>query len=639
MSSFNDDEEPLRKPGPPARLTQRVQLIKYHSPHAPLAPNNQKVVLDLKGASSAASRAPLDLVTVIDVSGSMDFEGRLDSAKKALRFIIRKLTDDDRLSIVEFDYEATRICPLRCATEAAKVDLEALVGRLVTRGLTNIQAGLDTGLSVLSQRRFTAGRAANIMLLSDGGENIGDARRVDPGDVPVHTFGFGSDHDSTLMGAISRRSLGGVYNFVDESNKPTILSETFSQILAGLVTIVAQDLELTVTPFLDEATIKAVEAGTYPRKAATDGSSSVAIQFGTLYSTEERKVVVELALRDHSSFRPYNADVAKVQYRFSFEGQQFTSSTELITIHRSKRAPAGTAGAPPPQVQAEVARLKHADSIKAAMDKADGDKLEDARNVLAEALKALERLVVDPMVDMLRKELEKLLELFKTQEIYQRQGRPAAISSIASHDRQRFTARGDAEDIRIFATQRMDTYLEQAKQDDDKPIPTADDDIKEELEPEAEAEAVPRPEPVTQEVPAAPKPKAWEGRTLSLGLRSVTAVLSLVAFSVMLSAMTSTWDDDSYGLYEPYRYGVGVNAVVCFYSIAQAFAEILRLVLAYLLISSSSAAASRNRLWALRHGKDQFDSEINIAVSFSFLGFLALSANALISMANLFSRI
>jgi hypothetical protein len=551
MPSFNDDEEPLRKPGPPVRLTQRVQLIKYHSPHAPLAPNDQKVVLDLKGASSAASRAPLDLVTVIDVSWSMNSQGRLDSAKKALRFIIRKLTDDDRLSIVKFDHEATRICPLRCATEAAKVDLEALVGRLVTRGWTNIQAGLETGLSVLSQRRFTAGRAANIMLMSDGEQNRGDAMKVDPGEVPVHTFGFGSDHDSTLMAAISRKSLGGVYNFVDDSNKPTLLSETFSQILAGLVTIVAQDLELTVTPFMDEATIKAVEAGTYPRKAATDGSSSVAIQFGTLYSTEERKVVVELALRDHSSFRPYNADVANVQYRFSFEGQQFASNTELITIHRSKRAPVGTAGAPPPQVQAEVARLKHADSIKAAMDKADGDKLDDARNVLAEALKALERLVVDPMVDMLRKELEKLLELFKSKEIYQRQGRPAAISSLASHDRQRFTARGDAEDIRIFATQRMDTYLEQAKQDDDKPIPTAADDIMEEQEPEPEA--VPRMEPVQQDVPAAPKPKAWEGRTLSLGLRAVTAVLSLVAFSIMLSAMTSAWDGDGYGLYEPYR--------------------------------------------------------------------------------------
>ncbi|CAL4984304.1 unnamed protein product [Urochloa decumbens] len=683
---FNDDEEPPpAKPGP-ARPMQRVQLIKYHSLNAPLAPNDQKVVLELKGASSATSRAPLDLVTVIDISGSMVLEGRLDSAKRALRFIIRKITDDDRLSIVQFDDEATRICRLRCATEAAKADLEALVAKLEPCGLTNIQAGLETGLSVLNGRSFTTGRAASIMLLSDGGENMGNARSVDPGSVPVHTFGFGSGHDSTLMGAIAKKSLGGVYNFVYDSNnegrmqgpspflfplgwalapastrgygsspgnKPTVLSEAFSQILAGLVTIIAQDVELTVTPFLDEAIINKVDAGTYPTSTATDGIT-IQIQFGTLYSAEERKVIVELALRDHTSFRPYSSDVAKVLYRFSFEGQQFTSNTELVTIYRSRKAPDAADDAPPPQVQAEVARRQHADSIKAAMEKADRDNLEDARNILVEALKALERLA-DPMVDMLRKELHKLLELFKSKAIYERQGRPAAISSLASHDRQRFTARGDAEDIRIFATQRMDTYLEQAKQDDDRPIPTAAaDDDKEEPEPEPDLE----PELVPQDVPAAPKPMAWEGRTLSMALRAIAAVLSLLAFSIMASARTSGWNDS--GRFETYRYTIGVNVVVCFYSIVQAVAKIHRLVwpssisrsissyccslfldqaLAYLLISASSAAASRNHLWVSKLGTDQYNKKINIAVWFSFLGFLALSANALISMANLFSRI
>ncbi|OEL30536.1 hypothetical protein BAE44_0008445 [Dichanthelium oligosanthes] len=62
-------------------------------------------------------------------------------------------------------------------------------------------------------------------------------------------------------------------------------------------------------------------------------------------------------------------------------------------------------------------------------------------------------------------------------------------------------------------------------------------------------------------------------------------------------------------------------------------------VLAYLLMSASSAAASRNHLWVSRFGEDQFSRKINVAVWFSFLGFLALSANALISMANLFGRI
>jgi hypothetical protein len=539
--AFNDDEEPPpAKPGPARPMQQQVQLTKYHNPKAPLAPNDQKVVLELKGVSSAASRAPLDLVAVIDVSGSMERGGKLENAKKALRFITRKLTNHDRLSIVRFDHEAARVCPLRCATEAAHAELDALVGSLEPRGATNIQAGLETGLDVLRERRFSTGRAANIMLMSDGGQNEGDARKIEPGDVPVHTFGFSSGHDTTLMDEIAKKSLGGVYNFVDdESDRPTNLSETFSQVLAGLVTIIAQDLELTVTPFLDEATISKVEAGSYPvdmgTATGTGGSSSnsVTVRFGTLYCTEARKVIVELALKDHTAFRPYNANVADVRYRFSFAGQQVTSNPERITIRRSRRA----AVAPPPQVQAEVARRQHADSIKAAMEKADGDKLEDARSILAEALKALER-IADPMVDMLRKELLKLLELFKTPDAYERQGRPSAMSSVASHDRQRFTARGDAEDIRIFATRRMDTYLGQAKQPDDKPIPSADDDVQEE----------PPEVPRAQDVLAGPRAGK---RTLALALRLVTVVLSLVAFSIMASTRTSAWNAGS--RYEPYR--------------------------------------------------------------------------------------
>ncbi|XP_062197278.1 uncharacterized protein LOC133900161 [Phragmites australis] len=730
--SFNDDEEPPpTKPGParPGGITglptRQVQLSKYHNPNAPMAPNDQQVLLELKGISSAASRAPLDLVAVIDVSGSMEGD-KLENAKKALCFIIRKLTDRDRLCIVQFDHEVTRLCPLRCATEAVRADLEALVCGLKARGATNIKAGLETSLRVVNERKLTAGRAANIMLMSDGQHNEGDwdpNTNFDPLNMPVHTFGFGRDHDSIMLGAIAKKSLGGVYNFVDDSDKLTNLSETFSQILAGLVTIIAQDLELTVTPVQGEATIKKVDAGTYQLNTSSDGSSSVTVKFGTLYSTEERSVIVELALSDRTAFDPYRADVAVVQYRFTAQGQQVTSNPERITIDRSWRKPDPDDA--PPQLLNEVTRRQHADSIREAMEMADVEKLEDARSKLAEALKALDRIVdpmvdmlrkellkllelfttketykkqgrpyaisslashgrqrsaargdaedvwqhadtiraamkmadggklhdarnklaealkaldriVNPMADMLRKELLKLLELFKTKETYQKQGRPYAISSLASHDRQRFAARGDPEDVRLFATRRMDTYLEQAKQLDEKPeekLPSADDDVQEEPE-------------VSQDVPDSPT--IGERRTLSVALRVLTAVLSLLAFSIMASARTSG----------PYRYDVGVNVIVCFYSVAQVLVEIRRLVspmlrstsyywvtlfldqvLAYLLMSASSAAASRNRLWVSRFGTDPFSSRINTAVWFSFVGFPALSANALISMVNLFSKI
>jgi hypothetical protein len=154
--------------------------------------------------------------------------------------------------------------------------------------------------------------------------------------------------------------------------------------------------------------------------------------------------------------------------------------------------------------------------------------------------------------------------------------------------------------------------------------------------------------------------KVGERRSLSVALRVATAVLSLAAFAVMVSARTTGWAGDYFGRHEQYRYAVGVNVIVCAYSIAQSICEIRRLIsprsifrskssyyfsllldqaLAYLLMSASSAAASRNDLWVTRFGTDPFNKKINSALWLSFIAFLTLAANALISMANLFSMV
>ncbi|KAG8057060.1 hypothetical protein GUJ93_ZPchr0002g23037 [Zizania palustris] len=489
--SFNDDEQshpasnnnggPSRLPGITGVPVGQVQLTKYHNKEAPLAPNEQEVLLELKGVSSAVSRAGLDLIAVLDVSGSMAGD-KLDKVKAALLFVIRKLTDEDRLSIVTFSNRAARLCPLRFVTEAAQADLKALVGGLVADGGTNIKAGLETGLAVAAGRRLTAGRAVNILLMSDGQQNDGDARQVHPGNVPIHTFGFGADHDPAVLEAVAKKSREGLFHYVADGVN---LTAPFSQLLGGLLTIIAQDLELTITRFDDEATIKRVDAGTYPQSSAGNGSS-VTVQFGTLYSTEVRRVMVYLELVDSTMLSRYDALVVEVQFSYSLQGTTCFSTPDPVVIGRSGSAPDPAEAPKKQEVQTEMARLQHAESIREARSMADGNKLEQARFKLVDAQNALEDILdqANPMVDMLREELAQLLRLMETQELYNKQGRPYAISSLASHDRQRFAARGDAEAVRLFATPRMDAYLEQAKkfdEDPEAPLPSAAADLKQEV--------------------------------------------------------------------------------------------------------------------------------------------------------------
>ncbi|URD96745.1 CASP-like protein [Musa troglodytarum] len=61
-------------------------------------------------------------------------------------------------------------------------------------------------------------------------------------------------------------------------------------------------------------------------------------------------------------------------------------------------------------------------------------------------------------------------------------------------------------------------------------------------------------------------------------------------------------------------------------------------ILAYLLMSASSAAASRNDVWVSRFGSDGFTHKANASIAMSFLAFVALALSSLVSAYKLFGR-
>lgn len=167
----------------------------------------------------------------------------------------------------------------------------------------------------------------------------------------------------------------------------------------------------------------------------------------------------------------------------SFQGRPFYAPPVTLNVSRTG---ASADERERPEVRNEETRLLTAKMIKEARVMADGNKLDDARDKLVEAQNSLEDVddESNPLIEMLRSELQQLLKLMKSQEIYEKQGRPFALSSETSHNRQRFAARGDIESLRLFATPRMDKYLEQAKsfdEDPSKPLPSVDEDVKEEI--------------------------------------------------------------------------------------------------------------------------------------------------------------
>ncbi|XP_028111014.1 E3 ubiquitin-protein ligase WAV3-like [Camellia sinensis] len=312
-----------------AFLAGKTKATIINKTTAPLEESKFKVMLELTGAGSGNDRSGVDLVTVLDVSGSMRGE-KLEKMKIAMLFMIKKLGPIDRLSIVTFNEGSQRLCPLRQITENSQGEIENLVNSLVANGGMNISAGLQTGLKVLNDRILTSGREVGIMLMSGGQQNKGgDAAQVSVGNVPVYTYGFGADYDPMVLNAIANNSMGGTFSDVRNQDN---LSIAFSQCLAGLLTVVVQDLKLTVTQV--ESTIVKVSAGNYPQ-SKDDAAGSVTVSFGDLYIKEVRKVIVDLLLPPASS--PAGSNVLNITYTYSSGGKLFDANAIIVTVSRTSR--------------------------------------------------------------------------------------------------------------------------------------------------------------------------------------------------------------------------------------------------------------------------------------------------------------
>ncbi|XP_078166130.1 E3 ubiquitin-protein ligase WAV3-like [Carex rostrata] len=456
--SFNDDEEIVIPKGPKPIVPGRIQLDIRNNTNAPIAGINQKVLLQLTGKGEG--RAGLDLVAVLDVSGSMGEDDKIGKMKLALQFMMKKLTPLDRLSIVKYSTKATRVCKLTQMTEKSQTELANLIEGLKATGSTNITDGLTMGLNVLNGRTIRDGRVGVIMLMTDGQENkSSDASKVKC-NVTVHTFGFGDGQDSKRLTDIAKNSPnGGTYSEVRLEN----LNLAFSQCLAGLLSVVAQ--ELTVTVEQEGSKIKPpVSAGSYKQSNPTAGS--VTITFGDLYIQEVRTVLVDIDIP--RADMEGATDVLAVSFSYKFGGELEEAPPSFVSVNRLEGFTDEELLAPP-EVRAEEVRLLIAELIKEATDNAEKNDLASAQQNLSEGLETLEKQDVEQLKATLSNELNELKRLMETKKTYDKEGRPFANSLLISLATQRQAARGeDISQFQLFSTPAMQQLLKEAQESNDK---------------------------------------------------------------------------------------------------------------------------------------------------------------------------
>jgi len=142
------DDEPLQRPTAPAQAPAAngglVLSTQCEFPAlARAASRDRFAVLVHAKAPSDVARAPLDLVTVLDVSASMKGQ-KLELLKQAMCFLIDQLGPADRLSVVTFSRHASRLTRLARMSDAGKASAKITVGALCVLRGTNTGQGRRT---------------------------------------------------------------------------------------------------------------------------------------------------------------------------------------------------------------------------------------------------------------------------------------------------------------------------------------------------------------------------------------------------------------------------------------------------------------------------------------------------------------
>lgn len=116
-------------------------------------------------------RAPIDLVAVIDKSGSMSGL-KLDLVKKTLQFVLTQLNENDRLSVVSYDTNVNLEFALKNLDDKGKEMALSKIEDINSGSMTNLSGGLMKGLCQMIDRK-EKNEVASVLLFTDGLANHG----------------------------------------------------------------------------------------------------------------------------------------------------------------------------------------------------------------------------------------------------------------------------------------------------------------------------------------------------------------------------------------------------------------------------------------------------------------------------------
>ena len=434
-------------------------------------------------AHEPKTRLPLEIVAVVDRSGSMRGP-KIAVMKQTLTFLVSKgLQSGDSLAIVSFDDIVETRLPLSTMDAGGKSKAIDAINALQPGRTTNLSGGLLQGIDLLRAPQPTGGSTRVVLLFTDGIANVGivdgpgivkaaqgamvavDCTAVDshaqglhrgllepvldrmvemsrPKPMTIFTFGFGSDHNEDMLRSLAGTTNGLYYYLANVEAIPL----AFADCLGGLVAVVAQNVTLVLTP-LPGVSVAHVHGsyivrsvhGSYTAQGKLGAEGVLEVSLGDVYAEEAKDLVLQLALPALTEPTEEGACLLAALRYYSVPASRFVTAEARLTINR----PAATPVDQPVNIKLEEQRLRvaAAEAMAQAAQLADQGRLDEGRAQLQQfrMMSLASPACASANTAALLSDLDEVVAGFEDEPVYRSMGSKMSKMSAMSHAQQRST--------------------------------------------------------------------------------------------------------------------------------------------------------------------------------------------------------
>lgn len=205
-----------------------------------------EIGMKVKSKMTRKTSEPLNLCFVVDKSGSMSGEDRIEQLKRSLIAFVEQLAPTDVISIVVFDDVATLAVPAEKVGDKKKII--DIIHAIQAGGGTNIYDGMVMGFEEVKKLKATTS-INRLLLLTDGYDSnppemvIAKAKEYIKGGIELSAIGVGADYNQALMSQLASAG-GGLLHLAGTSAD---IQAVFQRELESILYPMAKKATLTVT--------------------------------------------------------------------------------------------------------------------------------------------------------------------------------------------------------------------------------------------------------------------------------------------------------------------------------------------------------------------------------------------------------